>query len=56
VLLREAINRLPGEGMLLREFAADEVFAPEAWTIGGVKLGVAAILGPRGNRVVRVAV
>jgi hypothetical protein len=49
--LRLAMRRLPGEGILRREGAAEAVFTPEGWMIGGVRLGVAGVRGPRGKRV-----
>lgn len=49
--LRVAMRRLPGEGMLRREGAAEAVLTPEGWMMGGVRLGVAGVLGPRGKRV-----
>lgn len=49
--LRVAMRRLPGEGMLRREGAAEAVLTPEGWMIGGVRLGVAGVRGPRGKRV-----
>ena len=56
-VFRDAASRLPGDGILRREEAADAVLTPEGWIIGGVKLGVAGVLGWfRGKRVVRAAV
>ena len=49
--LRVAIRRLPGEGILRLEGAAEAVLTPEGWMMGGVKLGVAGVRGPLGKRV-----
>lgn len=47
---RETVRRLPGDGTLRRDEAADAVLIVEGWMIGGVKLGVLGVLAPRGNR------
>jgi hypothetical protein len=51
VAFRDVVNKLPGDGILRRE-ADDAVLTPEGWMIGGVRLGVAGVLGFSGNRVV----
>jgi len=53
---RGAINKAPGDGILRRHEAAEIVFTPEGWIMGGVRLGVAGALSPRGNLEARVAV